>query len=301
MDWIEAARQFEYHLKLERSLSKNTLLAYRGDLAKLIRFCQCFYPDISPVSIQSEQVIEFVYTEVKAGQDPRSQARMLSAMRSFFGFLILEDLRKTNPCDLLESPQLPKYLPDTLSFDEMKRLLEAVDLSGRAGHRDRAILETLYSCGLRVSEASHLRVSQIYGAEGYIRVRGKGDKERLVPIGEMALSHIALYQANWRKTMSVGPKYSDFLFLNHRGNPLSRVSIFNIVKQAARNAGLTKVISPHTLRHSFATHLVEGGANLRAVQAMLGHENITTTEIYTHLSKSALRDNLMKYHPRNAS
>ena len=259
------------------------------------------YPGISPAAVDHSTLLEFIYTEARSGQEPVSQARMISGMKSFFRYLLLENIRNDDPSELLESPKIARKLPDTLSVDEIQTLLTSIDLSTPEGTRNRAMLETLYSCGLRVSELTGLQISNIRDALGFIRVIGKGDKERLVPIGNQALKHIAIYRDQVRVHLKVEPKHSDFLFLNRNGKPISRVMVFKIVKKTALEAGIEKNISPHTFRHSFATHLVENGADLRAVQEMLGHESITTTEIYTHLDRSYLRENILKYHPRNAS
>ena len=301
MDWQTLQKGFESYLKLERSLSANSVVAYKNDIRKLASFMADAYPGISPAAVDHNTLLEFIYTEARSGQEPVSQARMISGMKSFFRYLLLENIRNDDPSELLESPKIARKLPDTLSVDEIQTLLTSIDLSTPEGTRNRAMLETLYSCGLRVSELTGLQISNIRDALGFIRVIGKGDKERLVPIGNQALKHIAIYRDQVRVHLKVEPKHSDFLFLNRNGKPISRVMVFKIVKKTALEAGIEKNISPHTFRHSFATHLVENGADLRAVQEMLGHESITTTEIYTHLDRSYLRENILKYHPRNAS
>ena len=301
LDWKTLQRGFESYLKLERSLSGNSVDAYKNDIRKLALFMTETYPEISPITVDHNALLEFIYTEAQAGQEPVSQARMISGMKSFFRYLLLENIRNDDPSELLESPKIARKLPDTLSVIEIQTLLGHIDMSKPEGTRNRAMLETLYSCGLRVSELIGLQISNVRDSLGFIRVIGKGDKERLVPIGSQALKHIAIYRDQIRVHLKVEPKYSDILFLNRNAKPISRVMIFKIIKKLATDAGIEKSISPHTFRHSFATHLVENGADLRAVQEMLGHESITTTEIYTHLDRNYLRDNILQYHPRNAS
>lgn len=301
MDWKTLQKGFESYLKLERSLSANSVSAYKNDIRKLAEFMEETYPSISAVAIDHNTLLEFIYIEAKSGQEPVSQARMISGMKSFFRYLLIENIRNDDPSELLESPRIARKLPDTLSVDDIQTLLASIDLSTPEGTRNRAMIETLYSCGLRVSELIGLQISNIRDTLGFIRVIGKGDKERLVPIGGKALKQIAIYRDQIRVHLKVEPKHSDILFLNRNGRPISRVMVFKIVKKIALEAGIEKNISPHTFRHSFATHLVENGADLRAVQEMLGHESITTTEIYTHLDRNYLRENILKYHPRNAS
>ena len=301
LNWQPLQKGFESYLKLERSLSANSVDAYKNDIRKLADFMADTYPGISPNAVDHSTLLEFIYTEARAGQEPVSQARMISGMKSFFRYLLLENIRNDDPSELLESPKIARKLPDTLSVDEIQTLIASIDLSKPEGTRNRAMLETLYSCGLRVSELTGLQISNVRDSLGFIRVIGKGDKERLVPIGGQALKQIAIYRDQVRVHLKVEPKHSDILFLNRNGRPISRVMVFKIVKKLALEAGIQKNISPHTFRHSFATHLVENGADLRAVQEMLGHESITTTEIYTHLDRNYLRENILKYHPRNAS
>ena len=301
MNWQTLQKGYESYLKLERSLSANSVDAYKNDIRKLADFMLETHPDISPKAIDHNNLLEFIYTEARSGQEPVSQARMISGMKSFFRYLLLENIRNDDPSELLESPKIARKLPDTLSVEKIHAILASIDLSTPEGTRNRAMIETLYSCGLRVSELIGLQISNIRDALGFIRVIGKGDKERLVPIGGQALKHIAIYRDQIRVHLNIEPKHSDYLFLNRNAKPISRVMVFKIVKKIAAEAGIEKNISPHTFRHSFATHLVENGADLRAVQEMLGHESITTTEIYTHLDRNYLRENILKYHPRNAN
>ena len=298
-NWKILIKGFENYLKLERSLSKNSVEAYKLDIRKFGTYVDENHPTSSIEGLVYEDLAGFVHYISKSGYEPVSQARMVSGLKTFYKYLILEGLVQENPADLLEGPKLARKLPDTLSKEEISAILGGIDLSKPEGTRNRAILETLYSCGLRVSELVTLQISNLYPKEGIIRVVGKGDKERLVPIGRQALKFIDQYQNQIRIHMRIENRYSDILFLNRRATPLSRVMVFNIVKSATASAGIQKNISPHTFRHSFASHLVENGADLRAVQEMLGHESITTTEIYTHLERSFLRENVLKYHPRN--
>ena len=258
------------------------------------------HPSVNPKTIDYNTLLEFVYLNAKIGQEPVSQARMISGIKAFFKYLLIENIRDDDPSELLEAPKTARKLPDTLSPENVENILENIDLSKPEGTRNRAMLETLYSCGLRVSELINLQISNIHDKMGFIRVIGKGDKERLVPIGGQALKFIAQYRDQVRNHLTIEAKYSDMLFLNKSNKPISRISVFNIVKKSVSDAGITKNVSPHTFRHSFATHLVENGADLRAVQEMLGHESITTTEIYTHLDRNYLRVNILNYHPRNA-
>ncbi len=299
MDWNSLEKGFANYLLLERGLSQNSIDAYRNDVAKLRTFFTVDQPK-KATQIQYADLSEFIQTIAQSGQEAGTQARLISGVKAFFKYLFMEGIRDDDPSELLEAPKLMRKLPDTLSYGEILDLIDGLDLSKPEGTRNKAMLETMYSSGLRVSELITLLISYIHEKEGFIRVIGKGDKERLVPIGQRALKYIAIYRDQVRNHMDIMDEHSDVLFLNRRGKPLSRVMVFNIVKDAAMHAGITKNISPHTFRHSFATHLVENGADLRAVQEMLGHESITTTEIYTHLDRSYLRDNILKYHPRNA-
>lgn len=297
MNWAPEISGYKSWLQLERSLSENSVESYLHDIGLLVRFLEFREYDLRPQAIRHEHMQEFLAWITEIGMSASSQSRILSGCRSFFSYLIEENMIPDDPCSLIESPRISRLLPDTLSVEEIDKMIHAIDLSRRGGTRDRAILETLYSCGLRVSELIALQLSRI-SKEGYIRVVGKGNKERLVPIGSKAYEYIQLYRAHDRARYGIKNGQEDIVFLNRFGSGMSRVAVFTIVKTSARNAGIRKVISPHTLRHSFATHLVEGGANLRAVQEMLGHESITTTEIYTHLDRKFLKDTIRKYHPR---
>lgn len=298
MQWKQALLDFRIHLKLERALSDRTVDAYIRDLGKLRDFAEGQSPTIAPEALHLDDLQAFITHEAKKGLMPSSQARLLSAVRGFFKSLRIERVITEDPTELLESPRLGRHLPTFLSVEEIDALVNAMDMSRPMAHRDRAMLETLYGCGLRVSELCGLRISRLHFADGFIRVVGKGDKERLVPIGQATIRHVELYMNEERIHSPVKPKAEDILFLNARGAALSRVWVFKLVKRLAKQAGITKEISPHTFRHSFATHLVEGGADLRAVQEMLGHASITTTEIYTHLDREYLRSNIMRFHPR---
>ena len=282
---------------MERSLSKNSIESYLHDIALLTRFLEFRSYDLSPAAVKHSHLEEFLAWITEIGMSPASQSRILSGLRSFYSYLLSENLVKADPSELIDSPRLARHLPDTLSVEEIDKMITAIDLSKWGATRNRAMLETMYSCGLRVSELIGLKISNIH-KEGYVRVIGKGNKERLIPIGSKAREYIQIYSDHERGKKGIKEGNSDIVFLNVHGAGISRVAVFNVVKEAARNAGINKVISPHTLRHSFATHLVEGGADLRAVQEMLGHESITTTEIYTHLDRKFLRDTIMKYHPR---
>ena len=298
MDWDLALRGFRMYLKLERSLSDRTVEAYLHDVSKLRAYASEQKPPISPIDIKLDDLQAFTTRTVKQGLAASSQARLLSAVRMFYRSLLLDKAIAEDPTELLESPRIGRKLPIFLSVAEVDAIVDAIDMSKRMAHRDRAIVETLYGCGLRVSELCGLKRSQVHGADGFIRVVGKGDKERLVPIGKEALHWIDHYTAHERSHLVVQKKAEDIVFLNARGGGLSRVSVLLLVKRLATKAGVQKTISPHTFRHSFATHLVEGGADLRAVQEMLGHASITTTEIYTHLDREYLRSNIMRFHPR---
>jgi len=298
MDWHSLSKGFEAYLRLEKGLSKNSIEAYSHDVGRLRQFFT-ETKSIKALAVGYPDLVEFVHHSAQITPNPRSRARLISGVKAFFRYLIMEDLRDDNPAELLETPRLPQKLPDTLSREEINQILESIDLSDPQGTRNRAMLETLYASGLRVSELINLKISGVYSDEGFLRVIGKGNKERLVPIGKEALKFIAIYRDEIRNHIDIVKGHSDTLFLNRRGSGLSRVSVFTIVKDTALKAGIDKNISPHTFRHSFATHLVENGADLRAVQEMLGHESITTTEIYTHLDRSYLRDTVLLYHPRN--
>jgi integrase/recombinase XerD len=282
---------------LEKSLSENSVGAYIHDIEKFTQFLIENTIELNPEEIELGHLEDFLKWINQLGMTPASQARIISGLRSFYKYCLQEQISKTDPTTLLEAPKLTKHLPDVLSFDEIEKIISAIDLSTPEGGRNKAMIETLYSCGLRVSELINLKRSCLYFEVGYIRITGKGDKERLVPIGDSAIKYIRVYLEKIRVHMPVIPGYEDVVFLNRRGRKLSRVMIFTIIKDLAKKASVTKNISPHTFRHSFATHLVEGGADLRAVQEMLGHESITTTEIYTHLDREYLRDTLQQFHP----
>lgn len=294
MDWEEAIDEYKSYLKLEKSLSENTVAAYLRDVRKLEKFAV-----VLPLEINREEVESFVYDYSKKEYAARSQARLISSLKSFFNFLRWDGRREDSPAELLETPRLAMKLPDTLSEDEINLLIGAIDLSLPEGERNRAILETLYGCGIRVSELTELKLSDLFFKENFIKVTGKGHKQRLVPISDYTIKIINFYKDSVRVHQKIQKGFEDYLFLNRRGKKLTRVMIFTIIKQLAKLAGIKKKISPHTFRHSFATHLLRNGADLRSIQLMLGHESITTTEIYTHLDDNMLRDTVLKYHPRN--
>ena len=298
MHWQRAIQGFKSYLQLERSLSGNTVEAYQRDIEQLRCFIESTSGEASPIGIKTKQLKEFIQEIAELGLSPASQSRMVSGVRSFYKYLLLEDKIETDPSELLELPRIGRKLPDTLSNEEVVAMIESIDLSSSEGERNRAILETLYSSGLRVTELVNLKISNIYFNDGIMRILGKGDKERLVPLGGIAAKRISSYINEVRIHSRIQKGAEDFAFLNNRGNHLSRIMIFNIVKKAAVNAEIKKNISPHTLRHSFATELIQRGADLRAVQDMLGHESITTTEIYTHLDRDYLRSNIIQFHPR---
>ena len=298
MSWKADIAGFRSYLKLEKSLSPNSVEAYIHDIEKLLQFLEYSKLELSATEIKMQHLRDFLKWISELGMTATSQARILSGLRSFYKYLLLENLISVDPTELLEAPRTSRKLPDTLDQDEITKMLEAIDRSTPEGERNRAMLETLYSCGLRVSELVNLKISDLFTDEGYMRVIGKGDKERLVPIGGMAVKHIAIYREKVRVHVPVQKGEEDILFLNRRGHRLTRMMIFTIIKQLAFVAGIRKTISPHTFRHSFATHLVEGGADLRAVQEMLGHESITTTEIYTHIDRTFLKEQVLKFHPR---
>jgi integrase/recombinase XerD len=295
--WEAYKKGFKAYLQLEKSLSGNSVEAYVHDIEKFTQFLVTNKIEKNPNEIELHHLEDFLKWINELGMTPSSQARIISGLKGFYKFCIQEQLSAANPTALLESPKLPKHLPDTLSLEEIEKIINAIDLSTSEGARNKAIIETLYSCGLRVSELVNLKLSCLYFEVGYVRVIGKGDKERLVPIGSSAIKYIKIYMENVRVHLTVKPGFEDIVFLNRRGRKLTRVMIFTIVKKLAKKAAITKNVSPHTFRHSFATHLVEGGADLRAVQEMLGHESITTTEIYTHLDREYLRETLQQFHP----
>lgn len=296
--WEKEIKAFEYYLKIERSLSVHSILAYQQDIEKLYRFLSSKYPNLSPTDVRLEHLRQFVNALAGLEISEFTQARIVSGIKAFYKFLAYEDKITENPSQLLEAPKLTRKLPDTLSYDEIIKILDLIQLGSPEGHRNRAMIEILYSSGLRVSELIELKVSHIYQEIGFLRILGKGSKERLVPIGKDAKKYLNLYLDEVRRHQSIAKGHEDIVFLNRRGKKLSRVMVFLIVKKLGEEAGIKKNISPHTFRHSFATHLIEGGADLRAVQEMLGHESITTTEIYTHLDRDYLRQVLMEFHPR---
>lgn len=289
-------RKYKVYLKLEKSLSDNTINAYLADIHKLYQFLAD--EQIHPLDVTLENLETFSATLRDLGIQPRSQARILSGIRSFYHYLILDDFLEADPSELLESPQVGLHLPEVLTIEEIDNLIESIDLSTKEGQRNRTILETLYSCGLRVSELCNLKISDLYLEEGFIKVEGKGNKQRLIPISPRAIRELQLYFID-RNQFSIKKDYEDYVFISKRGTNISRIMVFHIIKTLAEAIGLKKTISPHTFRHSFATHLLEGGANLRAIQCMLGHESIGTTEIYTHIDKSRLRSEIIEHHPRN--
>lgn len=297
MNWPQYIKSFQNYLKLERGLSKNTLDNYSFDLQKLTQYIEKHYPDITPRTISREILEAFIY-ETSKKINARSQARLLSGLRSFFTYLIFENVREDHPMELIESPKIGRKLPDTLSVREIDQLIAAVDLSKPEGERNRAMLETLYGCGLRVSELTTLKISDLFFEEGFVKITGKGNKQRFVPIGVHTQKYIELYLAEVRILQKPVKDHEDIVFLNRRGKALTRAMIFTVIRQLAEAIGLKKTISPHTFRHSFATHLLENGADLRSIQLMLGHESITTTEVYVHLDRKHLAKVVNQYHPR---
>ena len=296
MSWKQSIKEFKSYLRIERSLSENTIDSYLRDIRKLAKFSE--EKDLNELQITKAEVKEFIASINKEEISARSQSRIISGIKSFYKYLILEDYLKVNPTELIESPRIGMKLPDTLSIEEIDSLISAIDLSHPQGERNRAILEVLYSCGLRVSELTNLKLSNIRFKEGYVKIVGKGNKERFAPIGSSAIKFLNIYLNEIRNHQDIKKGSEDIVFLNRRGNKLTRVMIFTIIKQLSEKIGIKKKISPHTFRHSFATHLIEGGADLRAIQEMLGHESITTTEIYTHLDREYLREAIMQFHPR---
>ncbi|MBN97216.1 MAG: tyrosine recombinase XerD [Flavobacteriaceae bacterium] len=299
MKWSPALIDFQHYLKIERGLSQNTVHSYRLDVQKLMRYLQTHSITADPIDIKVELIQQFLY-ELAKNANARTQSRVISGLRSFFDYLVFENYRKSNPLEQIEAPKIGRKLPDTLAVLEIDKIVAAIDLSKPLGERNRAIIETLYSCGLRVSELTHLKISDLFFEEGFLKVTGKGDKQRFVPIGVNTQKFINLYRQHWRSLIEIAAEHKDTLFLNQRGKQLTRAMIFTIVKKLAEKAGIQKSISPHTFRHSFATHLLENGADLRAIQMMLGHESITTTEIYMHLDKSHLKKVMTKFHPRRS-
>jgi integrase/recombinase XerD len=297
MSWEKEIKAFGYYLKIERSLSENSILAYTRDINKLADFMEKNFPDLAPQNVQLYHLRQFVTILAKLAISEFSQARIISGIKAFFKYMMYEDKITENPAVLLEAPKLTRTLPDTLSHAEIEQLLDAVPLGEPEGHRNRAMIEMLYSSGLRVSELTNLKMSQFYEDIGFLRILGKGNKERLVPIGKSAAKYLKIYLQEVRTNQKIAAGHEVYIFLNRRGKKLSRVMVFLIIKKTVEKAGIHKTVSPHTFRHSFATHLVEGGADLRAVQEMLGHESITTTEIYTHLDREYLRQVLNEFLP----
>ena len=299
MDWQPSLRGFKAYLKLERSLSANTIEAYLHDVDKLMQFFMSRSEDKDPTKVTRTDLKNFLIWVNELGMIPPTQARVLSGLKAFFKFLVLENKIEVDPSALLESPKMTRKLPDTLNILEINSIIDAIDLSKPEGMRNKAMLETLYGSGLRVSELTGLRISNLYLDIEFIKILGKGNKERLVPIGSEAIKFLKIFLKEIRVHIRVKPGKEDYVFLNRRGSPISRVMVFLIIKDLAKTAGIKKSISPHTFRHSFATHLIEGGADLRAVQEMMGHESITTTEIYTHLDRDYLRETIVHFHPRS--
>jgi len=297
--WPTYLKRFKQYLQLEKSLSVNSIEAYQDDLLKLMQFSEMHLGNQGPEKFTYKQLVQFIEWLSGIGISAATQARIISGIKAFYKFLVLENELGSSPADLLEGPKLSRKLPVYLSVEEIDAMIAHIDRSTPEGERNVSMLETLYSCGLRVSELVTLKISDLHLNEGYIKVSGKGNKERLVPIGKSGIKYINQYLNTIRTRITVKKGHEDVLYLNKRGTGISRVMVFYIIKNLAEKAGIKKKLSPHTFRHSFATHLVEGGADLRAVQEMLGHESITTTEIYTHLDRQYLRDNILSYHPRN--
>ena len=297
MNWNHLLSDYLHYLKIERGLSENSVLNYEMDIHKLINYLKSYELDLSPIKISKTDIQQFIYQIAKVMHE-RSQARIISGLRGFFDYLIFEDYRPDNPMDLIESPKIGQKLPDTLSIEEIDQITAMINFNKAEGERNLAIIETLYGCGLRVSELTNLKISDLYFEEGFIAITGKGNKQRLVPIAEHTEKLISNYLKGSRMFINCKPEHLNTLFLNRRGNSLTRAMIFTIVKQLVKLAGIEKNISPHTFRHSFATHLLENGADLRAIQQMLGHESITTTEIYMHVDRKHLAETLEKFHPR---
>ncbi len=297
MNWSNYIKSYQSYLRIERGLSKNTIDNYTFDLERLCLFLDENAISISPIKISEESIQQFIYS-VSKEVNPRSQARIISGLKSFFSYLIFEDYRSDSPMELIETPKTGRKLPDTLSVDEIDSLIAAIDLASNEGERNRAMLETLYGCGLRVSELVSLKISDLFFEEGFLKITGKGNKQRFVPVGNLTQKYIQIYKDYKRTDLNIKKGHEDTLFLNRRGSQLTRAMIFTIIKDLATKIELNKNISPHTLRHSFATHLLENGADLRSIQLMLGHESITTTEIYVHLDRRFLTEVMNTFHPR---
>lgn len=298
-NWQNIIEEFEVYLKLERGMSVNTCFAYVQDLKKFVSFLEIKNLDVLPHQVKQKNLIDFIEYVAEIGLSDKSQSRIISSIKSFYKFLMIEELTDKDPSALLETPRLKRKIPVVLSVLEIESILSVVDVSDVLGHRNRAIIEVLYGCGLRVSELVNLKISNIFFKEDFVRVIGKGNKQRLVPLGSAAKKEIQYYMQAFRNHVEPQKGHADFLFLNRRGKQLTRVMIFTIVKDLCNLAGIQKNVSPHTFRHSFATHLIEGGADLRVVQEMLGHESITTTEIYTHIDREYLREAIIQFHPRS--
>lgn len=297
MNWDTYIKSYQSYLKIERGLSKNTIANYTFDIERLCLFLNDNAIDVSPIKISEETIQQFIYV-ISSQVNARSQARIISGLKSFFSYLIFEDYRVDNPLELIDSPKTGRKLPDTLSIEEIDMLINAIDLTSNEGERNRAMLELLYGCGLRVSELVALKISDLFFEEGFVKITGKGNKQRFVPIGNSTQKYIQIYKDTIRVHLNIKKEFGDTLFLNRRGSQLTRAMIFTIIKDLAVKIELNKKISPHTFRHSFATHLLENGADLRSIQLMLGHESITTTEIYLHLDRKYLTEVLNTYHPR---
>lgn len=297
MNWSTYIKSFQSYLKIERGLSQNTIDNYSFDIERLCAFLEANSISISPIKITEETIQQFIYS-VSKEVNARSQARIISGLKSFFSYLIFEDYRNDSPMELIEAPRIGRKLPDTLSVTDIDAIINAIDLSKEEGERNRAMLETLYGCGLRVSELVSLKISDLFFDEGFIKITGKGNKQRFVPISAVTQKYITIYKSQIRSHLTIQKGFEDTLFLNRRGKQLTRAMVFTIIKQLAEKIGLAKVISPHTFRHSFATHLLENGADLRAIQLMLGHESITTTEVYVHLDRKHLTQIMNTFHPR---
>ncbi len=298
MDWKSSISGFRSYLQLERSMSVHSVDAYIRDIRKLAEYLTLHEPDVNPAQLHHEHLHRFIIYINDLGLGDRSQARILSGIRAFYKYLLIENIVNDDPTELVDAPKLGRKIPDVLSIDEINHLLSHIDLSHETGHRNRAMLETLYACGLRVSELITLKLSNFFIEEEFVKVIGKNNKERIVPIGEEAIKQNLYYIEHYRSHQDIKNGYEDYLYLNRRGKGLTRVMVFTIIKNLKEKAGISKKVSPHTFRHSFATHLVEGGADLRAVQEMLGHESIITTEIYTHIDREYLRDTILRFHPR---
>lgn len=299
MNWEEGKKGFENYLRLEKSLSQNSVAAYINDINKLIIYLSKSESKLTPVKVKLEHLKSFIAWLNEKEISPRTQARTISGIKSFYKYLMVEGKISNDPTSLLESPKIGRKLPDVLSIEEIDNLIDSVDLNKSEGQRNKAMIETLYSCGLRVSELVSLKITNLYFDQGFIRIEGKGNKERLVPVSSKAVEEVETYMSEYRKKLNVSKDSENILFLNRRGKKLSRVMVFTIIKGLAKKVGIQKSISPHTFRHSFATHLINGGADLRAVQEMLGHESILTTEIYTHIDRDYLKSTIQQFHPRS--